>query len=123
MTNQKLNQKLSEKICNVLGLFQCIALDPKTRHLFLKANLHLYVYPLINSQEKRKPYEHLRVTSLGVIGALVKDDSESIKYLVKTELIVLCLRIMKKGDTLSKSVATFIVLKILTDNNGLNYVC
>lgn len=30
---------------------------------------------------------------------------------------------MKKGDTLSKSVATFIVLKILTDNNGLNYVC
>lgn len=30
---------------------------------------------------------------------------------------------MKKGDPLSKSVATFIVLKILTDNNGLNYVC
>lgn len=89
----------------------------------MKANLHLYVYPLINSSDKRRPYEHLRVTSLGVIGALVKDDAESIKYLVKTELIVLCLRIMKKGDPLSKSVATFIVLKILTDNNGLNYVC
>lgn len=51
------------------------------------------------------------------------DDAEAIRYLVKTELIVLCLRIMKKGDNLSKSVATFIVLKILTDNNGLNYVC
>lgn len=123
LANQKLNQKISEKICNVLGLFQCIALDPKTRPLFLKANLHLYVYPLINSHDKRRPYEHLRVTSLGVIGALVKDDPESIKYLVKTELIVLCLRIMKKGDPLSKSVATFIMLKILTDNNGLNYVC
>lgn len=123
LANQKLNQKISEKICNVLGLFQCIALDPKTRPLFLKANLHLYVYPLINSHDKRRPYEHLRVTSLGVIGALVKDDPESIKYLVKTELIVLCLRIMKKGDPLSKSVATFIVLKILTDNNGLSYVC
>lgn len=60
--------------------------------------MHLYVYPLINSPDKRRPYEHLRVTSLGVIGALVKEDSESIKYLVKTELIVLCLRIMKKGD-------------------------
>ena len=107
----------------MLGLFQCIALDPKTKPLFLKANLHLYVYPLINSSDKRRPYEHLRVTSLGVIGALVKDDAESIKYLVKTEVIVLCLRIMKKGDPLSKSVATFIVLKILTDNNGLNYVC
>ena len=62
------------------------------------ANMHLYVYPLINSPDKRRPYEHLRVTSLGVIGALVKEDSESIQYLVKTELIVLCLRIMKKGD-------------------------
>ena len=60
--------------------------------------MHLYVYPLINSPDKRRPYEHLRVTSLGVIGALVKEDSESIQYLVKTELIVLCLRIMKKGD-------------------------
>lgn len=64
------------------------------------------------------------MTSLGVIGALVKkDDIESISYLVKTELIVLCLRIMKKGDALSKSVATFIVFKILINNIGLKYVC
>ncbi len=99
-------------------------MDPKTRFLFLKANLHLYVYPLINSTDKKKPYEHLRVTSLGVIGALLKkDDIESIRYLVKTELIVLCLRIMKKGDPLSKSVATFIVFKILVSNVGLDYVC
>lgn len=41
--------------------------------------MHLYVYPLINSADKRRPYEHLRVTSLGVIGALVKgDDPKSI---------------------------------------------
>ena len=79
---------------------------------------------MINTPFKSRPHEHLRVTSLGVIGALVKgDDPEAIKYLVKTELIVLCLRIMKEGDNLSQSVATFIVLKILTDNNGLNYVC
>ena len=74
----------------------------RTRFLFLKTNLHLYVYPLINAPDQRRPYEHLRVTSLGVIGALVKgDDSESIRHLVKTELIVLCLRIMKKGDVIS----------------------
>lgn len=86
--------------------------------------MHLYVYPLINTPNKSRPYEHLKVTSLGVIGALVKgDDSDAIKYLVKTELIVLCLRIMKKGNDLAKTVATFIVLKILTDNMGLEYVC
>ncbi len=65
------------------------------------------------------------MTSLGVIGALVKgeDSSEAIKYLVKTELIVLCLRIMKKGYEMSKTVSIFIVLKILLDNLGLDYVC
>ena len=93
--------------------------------VFSVANLHLYVYPLINTLNKQRPYEHLRVTSLGVIGALVKgeDSAEAIKYLVKTELIVLCLRIMKKGYEVSKTVATFIVLKILMDNLGLDYVC
>jgi CCR4-NOT transcription complex subunit 9 len=30
---------------------------------------------------------------------------------------------MKKGDPLSKSVATFIVFKILVSNVGLDYVC
>jgi len=36
LTNLTLTSKASERICNVLGLFQCIALDPKTRILFLK---------------------------------------------------------------------------------------
>lgn len=36
LTSLTLTTKASERICNVLGLFQCIALDPKTRILFLK---------------------------------------------------------------------------------------
>lgn len=64
------------------------------------------------------------MTSLGVIGALVKgDDPEAINFLMQTEIIPLCLRIMKKGQELSRTVATFIVQKILLDDNGLNYIC
>ena len=119
-----LTQAHSERICNVLGLFQCIALHQQTRPLFIKANMHLYLYPLINKVIKQKPFEHLRVTSLGVIGALVKlEDPETIKSLMQTELIVLCLRIMKKGNELSRTVATFIVQRILLDDHGLIYVC
>lgn len=119
-----LTQAHSERICNVLGLFQCIALHAQTKPLFIQANLHLYLYPLINKIIKQRPFEHLRVTSLGVIGALVKgEDPETIGYLINTELIVLCLRIMKKGNELSRTVATFIVQKILMDDSGLLYVC
>uniref|UniRef100_A0AC35GA39 CCR4-NOT transcription complex subunit 9 n=1 Tax=Panagrolaimus sp. PS1159 TaxID=55785 RepID=A0AC35GA39_9BILA len=69
-------------------------------------------------------FEYLRLTSLGVIGALVKNDEEEvIKFLLSTEIIPLSLRIMEQGSELSKTVATFILQKILTDDTGLAYVC
>lgn len=90
---------------------------------------------------KTRPFEYLRLTSLGVIGALVKvrllpgspapradppaqvDDTGVISFLLSTEIIPLCLRTMEAGSELSKTVATFIVQKILLDDVGLQYIC
>lgn len=73
---------------------------------------------------RQRPFEYLRLTSLGVIGALVKvDDSDVVNFLLQTEIIPLCLRIMETGSELSKTVATFIVQKILLDDMGLAYIC
>ncbi len=44
-------------------------------------------------------------------------------FLLQTEIIPLCLRIMETGSELSKTVATFIVQKILLDDSGLTYIC
>jgi CCR4-NOT transcription complex subunit 9 len=64
------------------------------------------------------------LTSLGVIGALVKEHSaDVISFLVTNEIIPLCLRIIETGEELSKTLAIFIVQKILLDDNGLNYIC
>ena len=61
---------------------------------------------------------------MGVIGALVKvDDPKVIEFLLKTEIIPLCLRIMERGTDLSQTVATFIIQKILMDEEGLKYLC
>ena len=58
-----------------------------------------------------------------MIGALVKvDDADVINFLLSTEIIPLCLRIMETGSELSKTVATFIVQKILLDETGLAYI-
>jgi CCR4-NOT transcription complex subunit 9 len=51
------------------------------------------------------------------------DDTEIVNFLLQTEIIPLCLRIMETGTELSKTVATFIVQKILLDDAGLTYVC
>eukprot|EP00168_Porphyra_purpurea_P019443 TRINITY_DN775_c0_g1_i12.p2 TRINITY_DN775_c0_g1~~TRINITY_DN775_c0_g1_i12.p2 ORF type:complete len:205 (-),score=89.78 TRINITY_DN775_c0_g1_i12:688-1302(-) len=81
-------------------------------------------YPFLNTVSKTRPFEYLRLTSLGVIGALVKmDDPDVINFLLQTEIIPLCLRIMETGSELSKTVATFVVQKILLDANGLAYIC
>lgn len=49
-------------------------------------------------------------------GLLQVDDTEVINFLLSTEIIPLCLRTMEMGSELSKTVATFIVQKILLDN-------
>jgi CCR4-NOT transcription complex subunit 9 len=36
------------------------------------AHVPLYLYPFLNTVSKHRPFEYLRLTSLGVIGALVK---------------------------------------------------
>mmetsp|Transcript_28387 Transcript_28387/g.64939 ORF Transcript_28387/g.64939 Transcript_28387/m.64939 type:complete len:387 (-) Transcript_28387:187-1347(-) len=114
----------SNRVCNALALLQCVASHPETRGLFLSAHVPLYLYPFLNTASKNRPFEYLRLTSLGVIGALVKmDDSDVINFLLQTEIIPLCLRIMETGSELSKTVATFIVQKILLDEVGLNYIC
>ncbi|KAJ1454807.1 hypothetical protein M885DRAFT_521047 [Pelagophyceae sp. CCMP2097] len=114
----------SNRVCNALALLQCVASHPETRGLFLNAHVPLYLYPFLNTVSKNRPFEYLRLTSLGVVGALVKmDDSDVINFLLQTEIIPLCLRIMETGSELSKTVATFIVQKILLDDMGLNYIC
>jgi CCR4-NOT transcription complex subunit 9 len=124
LTPPTLTAHASNRVCNALALLQCVASHPDTRAPFLAAHVPLYLYPFLNTQSKSRPFEYLRLTSLGVIGALVKvDDPDVISFLLQTEIIPLCLRIMETGSELSKTVATFIVQKILLDEAGLTYVC
>ena len=120
----KLTIAKSNKACSVLALFQCVAAHPETRHPFLQAQIPIFLYPFLNTLNKSKPYEYIRLTALGVIGALVKvDNTEVTTYLLNTEIIPLCLRIMERGSELSKTVACFIVQRILLDDSGLKYIC
>jgi CCR4-NOT transcription complex subunit 9 len=74
----------------------------------------LYLYPFLGTSYPEDEYEHLRLSSLGVVGALVKsEDPDVIKFLLSTEIIPLSLRIMENGTEISQFVATFILQKIV----------
>lgn len=120
----QLTSAASNRVCNALALLQCIASHDSTRKPFLNAQIPLFLYPFLSTTSMSRSFEYLRLTSLGVIGALVKNDSvEVITFLLQTEIIPLCLRIMESGTELSKTVSIFIVQKILLDDSGLNYIC
>jgi len=120
----ELSGHASNRVCNALALLQCVASHQVTRSLFMHGHMPLFLYPFLNTNSKDRAFEYLRLTSLGVIGALVKtDETEVISFLLQTEIIPLCLRIMETGSELSKTVATFIVQKILLDDSGLQYIC
>ncbi|TXG67514.1 hypothetical protein EZV62_008789 [Acer yangbiense] len=124
----------SNRVCNALALLQCVASsrhkDAISQWYVLKTyerlltQISLYMYPFLKTTSKSRPYEYLRLTSLGVISALVKvDDTQVISFILSINIITPCLLTMEMGSELSKTVATFIVQKILLDDVGLDYVC
>ncbi|KAL6450550.1 CAF40 Protein CAF40 [Candida maltosa Xu316] len=118
-----LSASISNRVCNALALLQCVASNVQTRSLFLNANLPLYLYPFLSTNARQRSFEYLRLTSLGVIGALVKNDTpEVINFLLTTEIVPLCLNIMEISSELSKTVAIFILQKILLDDQGFHTV-
>ena len=67
-----LSPHASNRVCNALALLQCIASHPETKSKLMNAHIPLYLYPFLNTVSRHRPFEYLRLTSLGVIGALVK---------------------------------------------------
>lgn len=64
----------------------------------------------MNTTSKLKPFENIRAASLGIIGALIKgEETKPIDFLIKSELIPICLRIVSQGMELSKIIALFIL--------------
>ncbi|KAG2394682.1 uncharacterized protein HKW66_Vig0079430 [Vigna angularis] len=80
----------SNRVCNALALLQntkvCMINNTTIWNPFIHmagkslvivgickgAHIPLYLYPFLNTTSKSRPFEYLRLTSLGVIGALVK---------------------------------------------------
>lgn len=119
-----LNPRLAGRVCNVLALFQCVAGHDDTRIQFIKANIPMYLFPFLHTTNQSRECECFKLTSLGIIGSLVKaEQPDIIEYLLQNEFVPLCLRILKFGQEMSRIVAAFIVQKILSDPNGRKYVC
>ena len=124
LSSSKLSLERSNKICAVINLFDCIASQNKTRNEFLESQIPIFLYPFLNNTNKTKHYEYLKLTSLNVIGTLVKsNDPKIISFLINTQITPLLLKIMEKGSELSRTMACCIVYKVVQDDYGIKYIC
>ncbi|XP_024033060.1 CCR4-NOT transcription complex subunit 9 [Morus notabilis] len=121
----RLTEKDSNRVCNVLALLQCVASHPNTRKRFMDANIVEYLYPFINTTSQEKPHEFLRLTSLGVIGSLAKqDNADVVNVLLEGDIVSKLLLCLEFGNQLSKTLAAFVLERLLTIGEmGQVYCC
>jgi CCR4-NOT transcription complex subunit 9 len=124
LSPSKLNKEKSDRASHILSLFQEIALNSKTRKEFLESQLLVFLYPFLNISSRAKIYDVIRLSALGVIAALVKrDDSVVIIFLLNTGIIPILLKIIERGTDLSRTIAFFILHRIVYDSKGFSYIC
>ncbi|KAF8096083.1 hypothetical protein N665_0318s0031 [Sinapis alba] len=111
--------------CTMAMMLQCITHYPETRNGFLTADMPNYFYPLMDIGLTDKPLECLRLGALGVIAHMLKPpvDVAVVRYLVDTSCLDHCTKAIEIGSTESKTLAVFIINKILSTGVGLQYCC
>eukprot|EP00257_Ricinus_communis_P021465 XP_015580965.1 cell differentiation protein rcd1 isoform X3 [Ricinus communis] len=123
--NEHLTERLSTRVSNALALLQSVAAHTDTRMHFIKANIACYLQPILNIKNNDKYHEHVRISSLQVIGALVKqdDDPRGVLFILQSQMLPSFLNCMEVGSITAKTVAVFIIKKILSNEEGMKYCC
>ncbi|XP_054260431.1 CCR4-NOT transcription complex subunit 9-like [Macrosteles quadrilineatus] len=113
----------SHRLCTILNLLKSVASHPETKSAFAQAQIPSYIYPFLKPY-KGVEFENIRTTSLGVLEALVRNDSEEvITHLLSTEVILYVLEILEKDSKPSKTFAASILQCILSHEDGLMMIC
>jgi len=118
-----LTQKASYRVCNSISLFQSMAICESSRNSLISSNILMYLFPFLHSTNPSRECELLKLASLGVIGNLVKSDSnEVVQYLFKNGYVPLCLRILKFGIDINRILAAYILKRLITNPVGSSLI-
>lgn len=116
--------ELSNRICIILSLFQLISTNKDTILPFMKSNFPFYILPFLNLDTSKIENEHLKLSTLGVLGVLMKSKiPEVIEFFISSELITSILKIIENGNDISKLVANCILQRIISEDELLNFIC
>ncbi|KAL0863769.1 hypothetical protein Bca101_042887 [Brassica carinata] len=93
---------------------------------FVPAEMPHYLFPLMDIDLTDKPLEFLRLGALGVLAHMLKapiDIAAVVRFLMDNGALRYCTKAIETGSTESKIVSVFILNKILSTDEGLQYCC
>ncbi|XP_074363618.1 cell differentiation protein rcd1-like [Apium graveolens] len=113
-------------LSEVLSIYK--SLTPEKLTMKDSIQIHCYLYPFLETEETSKPFQYLRLMSLGVIGGLLKEVGDpstevAVHCLLESGLFPLCLKSIEYGNELSQSTASWIMSRIMMQEQGLQYYC
>ncbi|XP_074359744.1 uncharacterized protein LOC141704104 [Apium graveolens] len=103
-------------LSEVLSIYK--SLTPEKLNMKDSIQIHCYLYPFLETEETSKPFQYLRLMSLGVIGGLLKEVGDpstkvAVHCLLESGLFPLCLKSIEYGNELSQSTASWIMSRIM----------
>ena len=105
----------SIRICNVLSLLQVFPSNESVIDPFISTNIPMYLLPFLHINNRNEIFENLKLAALCSIAHICKSElPHAILYLIDNDFIPLCLRILKFGNAINKTVSAYILMKIFT---------
>jgi CCR4-NOT transcription complex subunit 9 len=113
----------SDTVFHILRLFQLIADHPDTRLPFVRANLPLYLFPILQYSLANAELERFVAVVVATVVSLVREGHRDvIEYFVQADFVPLCLRVLSHGARPVKVGAVFIFGRIIAAPCGRKYV-
>jgi len=121
LTSNNLNTHLTERVINIFSIFQILASHEQTRIPFVKSKVYSYLAPFLHQTSRYNEAEYLKVAALGILGCLAETQTPEIReFFFGSDVIPLCLRIMRFGQSISKTIAAYVIEKILEDADSFS---
>jgi CCR4-NOT transcription complex subunit 9 len=120
----KLDYSKMDNIFSILCLFQLIADHSDTRLPFVRANIPIYLFPILQYTLTNVEVERFPSVIIGIFVNLLKEPhAEVVDYFLKADFVPLCLRVLSLSKGPMRAGAAFIFGRIVAQPSGKKYLC
>lgn len=124
LSSKNIDPDVSERVVNILVMFQKIAGDEICYRNLVEANICTYLFPFLHNMGCSGTLDSLRIAALGVLSCLLKQNvSEIAEYFIKIEVLPLLLKIVKEKSDVSRHLAMFILKLMMEQRSVVESIC